>query len=76
MKTLYNEQLEKSKIMENIKICVSDDVVRNDFIGTLIFEKNENIIPTFGHHRGLDFFIDGISYDQKVARSVTNEFKK
>jgi len=52
------------------------NTVRNDFIETLIFEKNENILPTLGHQRGLDFFIDGISYDQKVARSVTNEFKK
>jgi hypothetical protein len=52
------------------------NTVRNDFIETLIFEKNENIIPTLGHQRGLDFFIDGISYDQKVSRSVTNEFKR
>jgi hypothetical protein len=52
------------------------NTVRNDFIETLIFEKNENIIPTLGHRRGLDFFVDGISYDQKVSRSVTNEFKR
>lgn len=48
---------------------------RNDFLETLVFLKNQNIIPTLSHNRGVDFFIDGISYDQKVARSPTNEFK-
>jgi hypothetical protein len=41
----------------------------------LIFEKNENILPTLNHRRGVDFFIDGISFDQKVAKSPTNQFK-
>lgn len=49
---------------------------RNDFLETLIFLKNNNIIPTLSHNRGVDFFIDGVSYDQKVARSPTNEFKR
>lgn len=49
---------------------------RNDFLESLIFEKNQNIIPTLSHSRGVDFFINGISFDQKVSRSVTNEFKK
>lgn len=52
------------------------NTVRNDFIETLIFEKNESIIPTLNHNRAADFFIGGISYDQKVAKSPTNEFKK
>ena len=52
------------------------NTVRNDFIETLIFEKNENILPTLNHRRGVDFFIDGISFDQKVAKSPTNQFKK
>ena len=52
------------------------NTVRNDFIETLIFEKNKNIIPTLNHRRGVDFFINGISFDQKVAKSPTNEFKK
>lgn len=50
------------------------NTVRNDFIETLIFEKNSNIIPTLSHHRGVDFYIDGISFDQKVAKSPTREF--
>lgn len=49
---------------------------RNDFLEMLVFLKNQNIIPTLSHNRGVDFFIDGISYDQKVARSPTNEFKR
>ena len=52
------------------------NTVRNDFIETLIFEKNENILPTLNHRRSVDFFIDGISFDQKVAKSPTNEFKR
>jgi hypothetical protein len=52
------------------------NTVRNDFIETLIFEKNNNILPTLSHRRGVDFFINGISFDQKVAKSPTNEFKR
>lgn len=51
------------------------NTVRNDFIETLIFEKNKNILPTISHRRGVDFFIDGVSFDQKVAKSPTNQFK-
>lgn len=52
------------------------NTVRNDLIETLIFEKNNQILPTLNHRRGVDFFINGISFDQKVAKSPTNEFKK
>ncbi len=52
------------------------NTVRNDFIKTLIFEKNKNILPTLNHRRGVDFFINGQSFDQKVAKSPTNEFKR
>lgn len=51
------------------------NTVRNDFIETLIFLKNEEILPTINHSRGTDFYIRGISYDQKVAKSPTNQFK-
>lgn len=49
---------------------------RNDYIEALIFHKNNQIMPTLNHRRGVDFFIDGVSYDQKVAKSPTNQFKK
>jgi hypothetical protein len=52
------------------------NTVRNDFIETLIFEKNTNILPTLNHRRSVDFFINGVSFDQKVAKSPTAEFKK
>ncbi len=52
------------------------NTVRNDFIETLIFKKNDNILPTLSHRRGVDFFINGQSFDQKVAKSPTNEFKR
>lgn len=52
------------------------NTVRHDFIENLIFEKNENILPTLSHRRLVDFFIDGISFDQKVAKSPTDEFKE
>ncbi len=52
------------------------NTVRNDYLETLIFEKNENIVPTLNHRRGVDFFINGISFDQKVSKSPTNEFKR
>lgn len=47
---------------------------RNDFLETLIFEKNGSILPTLTHKGGTDYFIDGESFDQKVAKSPTNEF--
>lgn len=49
---------------------------RNDYLETLIFLNNENVIPTLHHSRGVDFFINGVSFDQKVSRSPTKEFKK
>ena len=52
------------------------NTVRNDFIETLIFEKNKEILPTLNHSRGVDFYIDGESFDQKVAKSPTSEFKR
>lgn len=47
---------------------------RNDFIESLIVRYNENIIPTFRHSRGVDFYINGEPFDQKVSRSVGGAF--
>jgi hypothetical protein len=52
------------------------NTARNDYLETLLLKKNENIIPTLKHNRGTDFYIDGISFDQKVAKSPTKEFMK
>ncbi len=48
---------------------------RNDYIESLIVFHNKNIIPTFRHNRGLDFYINGEPFDQKVIRSVGQAFK-
>lgn len=47
---------------------------RNDYIESLIVYYNDNVIPTFKHNRGLDFYINGEPFDQKVSRSVGNAF--
>ena len=47
---------------------------RNDYIEHLIFEKFNCIIPTFKNRKGVDFYINGEPYDQKVSRSVTKQF--
>lgn len=47
---------------------------RNDYIESLIVYHNDNIIPTFRHNRGLDFYINGEPFDQKVSRSVGKAF--
>ena len=49
---------------------------RHDYLEALILAQNQNILPTLTHTRGVDFFINGIKFDQKVASSPTNEFKK
>ncbi len=47
---------------------------RNDYIEYLIFQSNENVIPTFGNSHGVDFYINGEPYDQKVGKSVGTAF--
>lgn len=51
------------------------NALRNDYIEYLIF-KNENVIPTFGNNRGVDFYINGKPFDQKVAKSVGKAFQQ
>lgn len=49
------------------------NALRNDYIENLIF-KNDNIIPTLGNKKGVDFYINGEPYDQKVGKSVGKAF--
>jgi len=37
---------------------------------------NENIIPTLKNNKSVDFYIDGIQYDQKVSRGFGGSFIK
>lgn len=52
------------------------NTMRNDYIEYLITSNNENIIPTLTHRSGVDFYIDGEPYDQKVSKSVGSDFIK
>lgn len=83
VQTLNAENNTRSEKDEKVKLAAVKyrrikelNTERNDFLETLVFLKNDNIIPTLSHIRGVDFFIDGVSYDQKVSRSPTNEFKR
>ena len=51
------------------------NTLRNDFIEYIIYTKIDNLIPTLHHSKGVDFYINGVSYDQKVAKSPTKQFK-
>ena len=50
------------------------NAARNDYIEYLVIENNENITPTLKHSKGVDFYINGYPFDQKVSKSVTKEF--
>ena len=50
------------------------NTARNDYIEYLIVENNSHVTPTLKHNRGVDFYINGCSFDQKVSRSVTKNF--
>lgn len=50
------------------------NALRNDYIEFLIFQ-NENVIPTFGNNRGVDFYINGMPFDQKVSKSIGKAFQ-
>ena len=50
------------------------NALRNDYIEYLIFANNDEVVPTFGNSRGVDFYINGEPFDQKVGRSVGRAF--
>lgn len=50
------------------------NTLRNDYIENLIIEYNENVIPTLKHSSGVDFYINGDAYDQKVSKSIGKAF--
>ena len=75
--TLRSEKDEEVKIAAvKYRRLKELNTARNDYLETLLFEKNNNIVPTLKHNRGADFYIDGVSFDQKVAKSPTQEFIK
>lgn len=71
----FDSHLSKvQKDVEKFSYLKIFNTLRNDYLEYLIFNSDEEIIPTFSHRGGIDFFINGFGYDQKVSRSVTNQF--
>lgn len=82
----YVHQLNRTEITEEEKDRILSDAVikfrrikdinaqRNDYIEYLIFKSSKNVIPTFKNSRGVDFYINGEPFDQKVSRSVGRAF--
>ena len=52
------------------------NTLRNDYIEYLIFHSYIDVIPTFSHRGGIDFYINVTGFDQKVSKSTTNQYKK
>lgn len=73
--TNFDGSLKKmQKDIEKFSYLKIFNTLRNDYLEYLIFNADEDIIPTFSHRGGIDYFIHGIGFDQKVSRSVTNQF--
>ena len=50
------------------------NTLRNDFIEYLLFLNNEKMFPTLKHSSGVDYFIDGVPFDQKVSKGLGENF--
>jgi hypothetical protein len=80
--SVYNPELFESSykkhIVDSKQYCYLKNfsMLKNDYIEYLMFNSNIDVIPTFGKKKGLDFFINGEGFDQKVSKSTTNEFKR
>jgi len=80
--SVYNPELFESSFKKHIvdskQYCYLKNfsTLKNDYIEYLMFNSNIDVIPTFGKKKGLDFFINGEGFDQKVSKSTTNEFKR
>ena len=72
--TFDNNLIRVQQDVEKFSYLKIFNTLRNDYLEYLIFHSDEDVIPTFSHRGGLDFFIHGMGYDQKVSRSVTNQF--
>lgn len=73
---LSEEQKDDIAARDTIRFRRIKDInaCRNDYIENLIVYHNDNIIPTFGHIRGVDFYINGCPFDQKVSRGIGRAF--
>ncbi len=68
------EEEEKDKQIavaaQKFRLIKEINTLRNDFVEKIIFENSESIIPTLSHSKSVDFFINGIMFDQKVSKSL------
>jgi len=72
---VFDSQLSKiDRDVEKFSYLKIFNTLRNDYIEYLMFLADDDIIPTFSHRGGIDFYIHGLGFDQKVSRSVTNQF--
>jgi hypothetical protein len=87
MGTVVHPSIKNPKLRKSLTDKLCDEVrkfvdlkflntLRNNYIEYLIFNSSIDVIPTFGQKKGIDFYINGEGFDQKVSRSVTNQFKK
>ncbi len=80
-----NDSFDKSEVNEEVDEIVSKAAIKfrrikflntiiNDYIEKMIIESNEDIIPTCSNSKSVDYYIDGVRFDQKVSKSPTKEF--
>lgn len=65
-----------SKAAIKMRRIKSINTKRNDAIEQLIVKHDCTIMPTLKHINHVDFYINGIAYDQKVSRSLGRNFEK
>lgn len=70
-----------SDIIYDMNVNKRLTTTRNDLCELLLIHNNLEIMPTLKHISGVDYFIDGIAYDQKVSIStgayqVPNDIKE
>lgn len=65
-----SEKKRKEMILEfgnNVVSNIEYQTARNDLLEFIMFETKEEIFPTLIEIKGVDFFYDGVPYDQKVT---------
>lgn len=60
---------------KNVVTNIDYQTARNDLIELILFQEKKDIFPTLFEVKGVDFFYNGIPYDQKVTFGL-GEFQK
>ena len=72
----FEKEIKIQEGVLNYLDMIEFNTARNDFIEYAMIENVKGLMPTLDHVLGVDYFIDGIPYDQKVSRSLGREFIK